>query len=269
MDIHRFKQIIQYSKANKQRVESKVRDFYERSNMNSEKELLNLMQIVRPLFTEKKYLIIEIPFSDKEIGALCYKGDAIGYTVLNTSLPKVNVNFALCHEIYHIFYQETPYRQKVELVNEHYYESEEEFAANLFAGMLLMPENSYRFMFHKFAAENIGSDNPLNVIVKLMSYFEVPYMAALVRCYELDLLTAGEVLEKLLNADSEMIKNKFAELWLDDSILNATKKDDYMRLEEFVRKFGNEFIEEDYLNKRSLGKVLLNMRTIYDAIKGE
>lgn len=269
MDIRRFKKIIQYSRENKQYIESKVKDFYERSNMSSDKELLNLMQIVRPLFSEKNYLIIEMPFSDKEIGALCYKGDALGYMVLNTSLPKVNVNFALCHEIYHIFYQEKTYRQKVELVNEHYYEWEEEFAANLFAGMLLMPESSYRFMFRKFETENAEIEDSLTVIVKLMSYFEVPYMAALVRCYELDLLEAGEVLEKLISVDNEMIRSKFAELWLDDSILNATKKDDYVRLEDFVREFGNKFIEEDYLNERSLKKVLQNMQVLYDAIKGE
>lgn len=269
MDIYRFKQIIKYSRDNRQYIEANVKNFYERINMSSEKSLLNLMQIVRPLFTENSYLILEIPFSDKEIGALSYTGDALGYTVLNTSLPKVNVNFALCHEIYHIFYQKSVYRQKVELVNEHYYECEEEFAANLFAGMLLMPESSFKFMYHKFETEDTNISDKMSILVKLMSYFEVPYMAALIRCYELDLLEAGELLEKLININNEMIKNKFAELWLDDTILNASQKDDYLRLEEFVTELGNKFVQENYLNERNLKQVLRNMRTLYDSIKGE
>lgn len=265
MDICRFKQIIQYNREHKQLIEAKVKDFYERSKMSSDRDLLNLMQIVRPMLTDMNYMIIEMPFSDKEIGALCYKGDAIGYTVLNTSLPKVNVNFALCHEIYHIFYQQTLYRQKVELVNEHY-DREEEFAANSFAGMLLMPESSYRFMFHKFRTEE---EDPHTVLIKLMSYFEVPYMAALIRCYELDLLQGGDVLENLLSTGPEIIRGKFAELWLDESVLNAAKRDDYMRLEGFVKGLGNQFVKEEYLKERSLKKVLQNMQMLYREIKGE
>lgn len=63
---------------------------------------------------------MEIPFADKEIGALCYKGDALGYIVLNTSLPKVNVNFAICHELYHVFYQESEISSKAEFANNYY-----------------------------------------------------------------------------------------------------------------------------------------------------
>ncbi|MBO5069338.1 MAG: ImmA/IrrE family metallo-endopeptidase [Roseburia sp.] len=267
MDIDRFKQIINYSNANKKSIGANVNDFY--SKMNMEQELLNLMQIVRPLFLEKGYLIIELPFSDKEIGAFCYKGDAIGYTVLNSSLPKVNVNFALCHEIYHIFYQETEIKTKVDLLSEHYYEHEEEFAANLFAGMLLMPEKSYKFMFRKFNNETQTADNKLAVLAKLMSYFQVPYMAALIRCYELDLLESGELLEKLIQIDHATIRNQFTSLWLDDAILKATRKDDYSKLEELVKLTGKDSLEKAYLNERTLKKVLQNMCAIYDAIKGE
>ncbi len=47
-----------------------------------------------------------MPFNDKEIGALSYKGDGLGYVVINTSLPRVNSNFAIAHEIYHVFFSE-------------------------------------------------------------------------------------------------------------------------------------------------------------------
>lgn len=73
-------------------------------------------------------------FADDEIGALCYKGDGLGYVVINTSLPKVNTNFAISHEIYHVFWGENEFVSKVEFSDDHYYEHEEEYAANLLLG---------------------------------------------------------------------------------------------------------------------------------------
>lgn len=269
MNIERFKEIIRYSKANKSEIESKVKDFYVYAGMHSEEMLLNLMQIARPIFDKKDYIIVEMPFADKEIGALCYKGDCVGYTFLNTSLPKVNVNFALCHEIYHVFYQDTQFKQKVELLSEHYYEYEEEFAANLFAGMLLMPEQSFKTMFYKFCNERTENESDVSILVKLMSYFEVPYMAVLIRCYELDLLDSGSVLERLIKVDNSTIRNEFKAFWLDEKILNASKKDDYEMFEEFVRTVGKQYQEEELVNERMVNKVIHNMRLLYNTIKGE
>lgn len=269
MDITRFKQIINYSSKNRDHIEAKVRDFYLYSKMNIDTELLNLMQIVRPLFRQKGYLIIEIPFADKEIGGLCYRGDVLGYTVLNSSLPKVNVRFALAHEIYHIFYQEKKYDVRVDLLNEHYYEYEEEFAANLFAGMLLMPEKSFKYMYQKFKDEPQEENDKISIIAKLMNYFQVPYMATLIRCYELELLEDGEILKKLIQVDNNEIRNCFAKLWLDDDILNATNKDDYCKLEELVKTIGERWLKEGYINERTLRKVLQNMKILYSKIRGD
>ena len=119
MDIERFRQIIKYSETNRNDIESKIRNYYSFVGMSSDKEVLNIMQIARPSFREKGYLVLEMPFADKEIGALSYKGDALGYIVLNSSLPKVNINFAICHELYHVFYQKSNFRTKVEFANNH------------------------------------------------------------------------------------------------------------------------------------------------------
>ena len=141
--------------------------------MDKNGTIRNLLQLVRPIFSDKCYIIVELPFKDLEIGALCYKGDSIGYVFLNTLLPRVNVNFALCHEIYHVFYQESSMEHKIELyLNEQYYQHEEEFAANLFAGMVLMPENSFKYMFEKFIREQKSTDTMTSVLAKLMNYFE-------------------------------------------------------------------------------------------------
>lgn len=267
MDMERFRKIIEYSDANRDEMESKAKNFYSFVGMSSDKEVLNIMQIARPSFQKKGYLVWEMPFADDEIGALCYKGDALGYIVLNTSLPKVNINFAICHELYHAFYQKNEFRTKVEFANNHYYEHEEESAANLFAGMLLMPEASFRFMYAKFKGES--ENNEKDTIIRLMNYYQAPYMAVLIRCYELGLPDGDSISEELLNIEQEDVRERFNELWLDDSILDATKKDDYIHIEAVVERFGNECIRGSYLNKRTLEKVLQNMRTLYSDIKGE
>ena len=265
--MNRLRKIIEYSDLNRAEITAKVKQFYSSVGMSSDSEMLNILQISRTFFRKKGYLVFEIPFADKEIGALCYNGDALGYIVINTTLPKVNVNFAICHEIYHVYFQETEFKHKVEFANEHYYENEEEFAANLFAGMLLMPETSFRVMYHKFKAEANGDE--LETVIQLMNYYEVPYMAALIRCYELGLPGTATVSEELLKVDRDTIREKFVKLWLDYRILEATKKDDYPNLEKLVHWFGAEYMKDSYLNQRTVTKVLQNMRALYRDIKGE
>lgn len=265
MNINRLRKILKYSSADRADIETKVRNFYSFAGMSSDKEVLNILQIARASFKKKGYLLLELPLADKEIGALCYKGDALGYIVLNTSLPKVNVNFAICHEIYHVFYQEREFKSKVEFASEHYYEYEEEFAANLFAGMLLMPEASFRCMYSKFKEESEGREQ--DTVMRLMNYYQVPYMAALIRCYELGLPDTDNISEELMNVNPDTVRARFTELWLDSSILDATQKDDYMHMEAIVQHYGKECIRDSYINERTLRKVLQNMRTLYSDIK--
>ena len=267
MDIKRLRKIIQYGDCHKEEMEEKIRSFCSFAGISNDKELLNIMQIVRPSFQKKGYLIIELPFCDQEIGALCYKGDALGYIVLNTSLPKVNVNFALCHELYHVLYQKTDFRTKVEFANDDHYTHEEEVAANLFAGLLLMPTSGFRCMFQKFHAES--ENNERDTVFRLMNYYQVPYMAVLVRCFELELLEESDISKMLLEISADDIKNGFSRLWLDESILNPSYRDDYDKLEYMVKRYGEECMEGAYLNERTLKKVLQNMKRLYREVRGE
>lgn len=267
MNIERLRKIIAYSCEKRDETNLMVKRFYSFAGIEYDGELLNILQIVRPLFRKKKYLVFEMPFADDEIGALCYKGDGLGYVVINTSLPKVNANFALTHEIYHVFWGENEFVPKVEFSNDHYYEHEEEYAANLFAGMLLMPESSFRRMYLKFKEESDG--NTVDTIIKLMAYYQVPYMAALIRCFELELIAENVKLEQILNIDRGWIKQRLAALWLDESIMEATNKDDYPHIKSTVEELGNEYIKQGYLNERTLEKVLYNMHELYKKIKGE
>jgi Zn-dependent peptidase ImmA (M78 family) len=244
-----------------------VRQFCSFAGIEYDSDLLNILQIVRSSFQKKGYFAFEMPFADEEIGALCYRGDGLGYVVVNTSLPRVNVNFAIAHEVYHVFFGENEFVSKVEFANDHYYEHEEEYAANLFAGMLLMPEVSFRRMYSKFINESDG--NEVDTIIQLMSYYQVPYMAVLIRCFELKLIKRNSIPEQLFNSDRVQIKQKLAELWLDESIMDASNRDDYSHIEGIVERLGREYIEEKYINERTLKKVLHNMRELYIKIKGD
>ncbi len=269
MKFDKFQVIVEYNRKHQDEMASKVRDFYFQMGMNYEKDLLNIMMLVRPLFNKKKYLVIEMPFKDKEIGALCYKGDNFGYTLINSSVTKVNANFALAHEIFHVFYQAKLPGKQIELyINEHYLEEPEEKSANLFAGILLMPTPSFVEMYKKFHYENMDEDTYVTVFCKLMSYFEVPYMAAVIRAYELNLLPSADVLKELLAATAEDIEKEFSRLWLNENILHPTGRDDSVRLEELLRNVGKRYVEEEILSEYVIEKVLENVKSICGEIRG-
>lgn len=269
MNFDKFQTIVGFNRKNQDSIAANVRDFYFKMGVNYEKDLLNIMQMVRPVFLKKEYIVLEMPLRDKEIGAICYKGDSYGYMFLNSALAKVNENFALAHEIFHVFYQDNLRGKKIELyINEHYLEYEEEMNANLFAGILLMPAPSFVEMFNKFKDEQNEDDTDVTIFCKLMSYFEVPYMAALIRAYELRLLSEGTLLESLLKVDAETVGQEFSRLWLDDTILYAARRDDYGRLKKMIEEAGKKYVNEEILSKDVVDKILVNISTIYNEIRG-
>lgn len=266
MQIEKLRDIIEYSQKSKFDIESWIRKFYAYAGIKNDSDMLNVMQIVKDALRNKGYFVLEFPLEDKEIGALCYEGDALGYIVLNTSVPKVNNNFAICHELYHAFCQKNGFRTKIEFTEDYYQDNEEEMAANMFAGMLLMPESSFRTMYNKFAGDLNG--DILKTLASLMNYYQVPYMAALVRCFELELLEDGSNAKELLEVSTEDMRRELFKLWLDDSILDATGKDDYRNVNCLVKILGREYVDGEYLSQNKLNNVLKNMDKLYSEIRG-
>lgn len=269
MEFERFKKIIEFNDDHKGAIAHKIKGFYSEIGIEAEHELLNILQVIDHLLKENKYIVAELPFADQEIGAIYYKNDCYGYVLLNSSLPKVNVRFALCHEIYHILYHKSSTGGVTELyLSEHYNGQIEELHANAFAGALLMPERSFRNMCRKFVSETAGQDVELTLLIKLMNYFQVPYMAVLVRCYELEIFDGGNCLQQLLTVDKKTIEQKFFQLWLDEEILKPTKKDDFLKLEYFVQSVGRQCLRNGTLDEKKLNRILINMRRLYMEIRG-
>lgn len=266
MDINRFKKIVEYSEANHDDIEYKIKRFCSVMNIKSDSDVRDILLLVREVFMRRGFIVFEMPFSDGEIGALCYKGDCLSYVVINSTLPKVNSNFAVAHEIYHVFFQESEFKSKIEFANDYYYESEDEFSANVFAGSLLMPENSFRGMFEKFKSESQGL---FDTICKLMNYYQTPYMATLIRCCELRLIEMKDMSSELMFADKESVANKFSELWLDERILEPSYRDDFPNVERLVKQMGEEFVKGEYINQRTLDMVLNNIKTLSSQIRGD
>ena len=266
MKIERLRKIIAYSEEHCEEMNTMVKRFCVLADVEYDTNILSILQIARASLRRKGFLVLELPFADDEIGALCYKGDGLGYVVINTSLPRVNVNFAVAHEIYHVFFGEYELAVKVEFSDVHGYEHEEEYAANLFAGMLLMPENSFRRMYLKFKEEAGG--NEIDILVQLMAYYQAPYMAVLVRSLELGLISENAFCEQMITMNRAQMKQRLTDLWLDESILDASDKDDYTHLERMVAQLGSEYVKDEYINARALDRVLHNMRELYTKIKG-
>ena len=111
--------------------------------------------------------------------------------------------------------------------------------------------------------------NEVDTIIRLMSYYQVPYMAVLIRCLELELISGNLISDELFNIDRNMIRQRLSDLWLDESIMDASDRDDYSHIEAIVESLGREYIGDGYINERTLKKVLQNMRELYTKIKGE
>lgn len=266
MDGNRLKKILQFSKENAEETSHKIKHFCSFAKIDFDIDILNLLQITRSSFREKGYLVFEMPFADSEIGAFSYTGDGLGYVCLNSALPKVNVNFALAHEVYHVFYGEKKYPSRVEFSHFNGDESKEEYAANLFAGMLLMPEFSFRRLYQKFHNEFADTKKTL---ISLMAYYQVPYMAVLIRSLELDQISKESSLEELLTVNKESINSLFLDLWLDEDILKATFKDDFNQVRKLVQLVGEDYLNHEYFSEQTLKKALSNMDNLYQKIKGD
>ena len=130
-----------------------------------------------------------------------------------------------------------------------------------------MPEVSFRRMYLKFKDESRGDE--VDTIIQLVSYYQVPYMAVLIRGLELELIAGNVISERLLSYDRDQIRQKLADLWLDESIMDASNRDDYSHIETIVERLGKAYIEDEYINERTVRKALRNMRELYTKIRGE
>ena len=270
MKLTKFEDIVQHNINNIKEASACVEKFYNLLGMEYSTEIKNISQVVWPLFFNKQFIIIQLPLKDKEIGAFCFKGNHdSGYVILNSSLSPYNVNFAIMHEVCHVCINDDIASNNVEMfLDDTYSEHDEERIANQFAGMILLPEGHLRRMYEKFASETFKSDIKdelqLPIIVcKLMSYFEAPYIAVLIRLREIGLIDVDEDLVECLKLKKEDIEDIYNRCWLDLTALQPSYRDDYSRLTELLLEIAKENIEEDIMYESDVKETLENISKIY------
>ena len=146
-----------------------------------------------------------------------------------------------------------------------YFENDSEEIANLFAGNLLMPKDSFSKLFKKFAALCNGDE--IDIIVSLMNYFKAPFMAVFIRCYELRLYTESTINPDYLNIEQKLIEKKFEELWFNSEILRPSNIDDSERLKKLVYDYGTEYVQNEYIKQKTLTEVMKNLDLLLEKIK--
>ena len=274
MKANKFESIVQHNIDNAKEVSACVEKFFNLLGLEPNSEIKNIPQIAGPLFVSKGFVIIHFPLKDKEIGAFCYKNSLHGgYIILNSSLPLNNVNFALCHEICHVCIKEDIGNNNAELyVDDTYLDHENERIANQFAGEILMPEGQIRRMYEKFSAEKppepgIGRSTIEDVVCKLMSYFEVPFMAVLIRLRELDIIKYDQDLKRCLDISQEEISAIFEKYWLDQTVLKPSYRDDYSLLKTLLEKIGEDNVRRELMYENDLSATLKTIEQIYKELR--
>lgn len=265
MKIEKLRKIVGYNREHLDEMYLLSRHFSGNNGINDE-PYINFVQMIRQALLNKKTILLYFPLKDMKIKALAMKSDYYKYIVINSNYSSSETNFALAHEIYHLFYGEQSSFGHIELSDSYEHEYQEEMAASLFAGMILMPEtdfvNKYKLFYEQ--SKDIGE-----VLVKLMSYYSVPYMSVLIRCLELKLFRNNEDVSKLIDISENDIRNLFRKLWLDEGILNTDKRNDINNLTQLITLNGDGYVKEGYLTNGDVEKSLKNIMAQYDELTGE
>lgn len=261
MDSKRFRDIIIKNREYEDSVKKSLKDFYDQVQWDGD-----IPKIMREIGKELDVLIIEIPMKDSDFGACYLETEYSKYLLLNSNQPRNKMYFSFCHDIYHIL-NGTPdhinERREVHL-NQDYLINENESKANLFSANLLMPEVEFKKMYTRY----IKDINSIEiVIIKLMHYFNAPFVAVLLRLYELEILKEIEEVESLLDYDNKKVEGIFEELWLPKEILEPTMYDEMPNLLNLLTKEGTELIQKQQISQFDFNMILQNIKALYSSIK--
>ena len=61
-------------------------------------------------------------------------------------------------------------------------------------------------------------------------------MAVLICCFELELIDGNAVPDHMFKFDRSQIKERLADLWLDEGVMDASNRDDYLHIEAIVQE---------------------------------
>lgn len=211
----KLKKILAFNKKNEKEIQKRVQEFYDENHIKP--GIRDIITFTKTMIAGNNVEILQLPLKDKEIGALYHEINGKKYIVLNTSLNLANNNFALAHELYHLYFHEKGSSQgDTERYLTTYQDNTEDMMANAFAGNILMPEQEFTEMYlcvqrgvRQIEVGNGSTETPeeldiLCIIILLMIQFKTTYMSVVVRMSELGFLQHSSMglLEKILKYNS-------------------------------------------------------------------
>lgn len=264
MQINKLSNIIYFNQQHQKQIEDLASLVGIENDINT--QVIDIRNVLRELCEKLKIEIFEIPILDQEIGAIFYVQDSKKYILLNSNIPRVNINFAIAHELYHIYVKDSAmnYNCGDVFVIDEYKDNENEMLANAFAAELLMPRFEMNYIYQFFAKEN----NEFETILKLMNYFSTPYMSVLIRLLEMGKLKDGSIID-LVNKTEKEIMEAAQMCGIDTDLLMPSKKDDSAMIIETLVNEGNRLVEEDLLSQIQLKRTIDKIEKILRRLSGK
>lgn len=157
--------------------------------------------------------LLRYPIGDDELCACTFIREGRMFVMINSAIPLSKQIFAAAHELYHIYcyFEEKDFSllQSGSILESDVIDDEakelEDMEANAFAALLLAPKDRLEEQSDVY---NISyKDVSVQVILKIMDIFAIPYKAAVLRLFEeekIDMKTA----RKLLQTDSNEISKQ-------------------------------------------------------------
>lgn len=157
--------------------------------------------------------LLRYPIKDQELCACTFIRKGHMFVMVNSALPLSKQIFAAAHELYHIycyFEENNPILlQSGSILESNTLDEDtkevEDMEANAFAALLLAPKERIEEQtdVYNLSYKNIS----VQVILRIMDIFAIPYKAAVLRLYEEDKVNI-KVAEKLLRIGDEEINRQ-------------------------------------------------------------
>lgn len=139
----------------------------------------------KTLLRKLKITTMYRPLSENSYGISCKSKSGRMFMMVNSNSTRGRQHFTIAHELYHLFYDESPVPHMCgETI------SEVERNANLFASALLLPREGLLSMLSPKEVSNRDID--LSTILKMEQLFEVSRINLLVRLKECNLISKAQ-----------------------------------------------------------------------------
>ncbi len=180
-------------------VKKNVSDFRSTNGLSS-KEPVDFYSLLRKL----NILTLFKPLSDSISGIVCRLDDGNQYMLINSNKTIGRQHFTIAHELYHLYFD----KSFENILLEKNLKGTEEKKADLFAALLLMPEEGILELIPdmEMSKNSIGIDT----LLKIESSYKCSRSALLHRLKDLKLIDKDFVEQHKLSIEDNAIKNGYS-----------------------------------------------------------